>query len=201
MNKRMFIVTFMIILILLNATGCTKKIDLYEEYNMIEKVAEALIIDDFDKDFMEEKRELIEDSIKIHEITEIDTEIYLLYSYRYKITQSVDKLVNDEFYFMGLNVIHRNNTPLGYKLMGGGGGGGDIQSTPITMYATGNKMYGLIQNREAAKLIIEFNDGEVISYDVNEKDYYLIIREDSENAFSKKVYVLDKNENVIYKFE
>lgn len=199
--KKNHILFFIGILLLLNMVGCTKKIDITQEHDKIMNVAETLIINDFDEHKLDFTRELIEGSIRIHTITEIDGEVYILYSYNYNITESEDEFVSDEFYEIGLNVIHKAGSKYGYKLMGGGGGGGDLQSTPITAHGIGNILYGLILDDKVSKLIIEYKDDKVISYDTEGQDYYLVIRDDTEELIQSNITVLDKDGNIIFKFD
>lgn len=199
--KKNHILFFLALFFILNMVGCTKKIDIIQEHDKIMTVAETLIINNFDEHKLDFTRELIEESIRMYTITEIDGEVYMLYAYNYNITESEDEFVSDEFYEIGLNVIHKDSSKYGYKLMGGGGGGGDLQSTPITVHGTGNKLYGLIQDDKVSKLIIEYKDGKVISYDTEGQDYYLVIRDDTEELIHSNITVLDKDGNIIFKFD
>jgi len=196
-----YILFFIALFLILNIVGCTKKVNITQEHDKIMNVAKKLIINDFDEHKLDITRKLIEESIKIHTITEIDDEIYILYSYNYNITESEEEFISDEFYEIGLNVIYKDSSKYGYKLMGGGGGGGDLQSTPITVHGIGNKLYGLIQDEKVSKLLLEYQDGEIISYDIEGKDYYLVIREDTEELIPCNITVLDKDNNIIFKFD
>lgn len=200
MRKILVFVTFMLFF-LLCITGCEEKIDLDEEYDEIMEVAEDLVIEDFEEEKMDFIRKLIVDSVKVHTVTEIEDEVYILYSYNFNITESEDEFLSDKFYEMGLEVIKKDSSKYGYRLAGGGGGGGDLQTTPLTRQGTNNKIYGLIQDERISNLQVEYVDGKTISYDTTDKDYYLIVREDTEELINSKITAFDKEGNEVFKFE
>ncbi|MTI47682.1 hypothetical protein [Sporosalibacterium faouarense] len=191
-----------IVITIITLVSCTPKIDLVKEKKDIESVAKDLIIDDFKPEFADMETKLIPESVKIHEIMDLDDYVYMLYSYNYKVvdvknesnTENEDFMKSKDYYLMQLRVIQKDNSsPLGYKLMGGGGGGGTVQDSPFTASGSGNKVYGLINNNKVAKIAAEYKDGRVITQNVENKDYFFIYRYDKEDVSFPSFKAYDKN--------
>lgn len=197
-RKLTTVILFLFILLVIS--GCEKKIDLSEEYDKIMDVAEALVIESFEEEKMDFIRELIVDSVKVHTVTEIDDQVYMLYSYNYDIIESEDEFLSDMFYEIGLNVIEKDGSQYGYSISGRGSGG-DLQTTPFTRNGSNNKLYGLIQDARIDSLLVEYIDGEIITYDTEGRDYYLIVREDTYDLINCSITAFDKVGNEVFRFD
>lgn len=190
MRKQVLFVILMMF-VLISITGCQDKIDLAEEYDEIMDAAEDLVLDHIDA---EEMNAVGKVSVKIHTVTEINDEVYMLYTYDYNTTNFKEK-----FYGVGFCEIRKDDSDYGYELSGSYGGSPGPSSEPISIAASNNKVWGFIQDKRVSRLMVEYSDDKVINYDTEGYNYYIIVRDDTDDLIDYEITAFDENDNVIFR--
>ncbi|MBC9784985.1 hypothetical protein H1S01_10740 [Heliobacterium chlorum] len=184
------------------------KIDLQKELPDIRNAAPNLIKSEFDKTSMVTmKKEIVENSIKIHEIGIINNNAYILYSLNYNVTTCLDKnsreefenIKNKTFYSMGMLKLEKNNS-FSYNVTEGASCGGDIDSSAITVQGVDNAIFGLICDPRVTRVVITYNDGRNTVLDTINKDYYIHFIENAKGDSFTEVKAFDKNGNIMFGF-
>jgi len=199
---------YLILFFLILLSGCSQFSQMTtEDFPVIKSKVATLIKEEFDKeDLKPEIQEMVPHSLKVHQIFNIEDNVYALVSYKYKVIglrnanatnkKDLEFMKNQTYYRVWLRKVERDRSAVGYKLTGGTGGGGEIPPlSPITFTGTEKWIFGLILNPKVTKVTVLFADGKTFSQNTNGKDYYFIHRTDNIEAKIKEVKSFDSEGN------
>lgn len=178
-----------------------------QEYSKIKEQVPQLLIKEINKnDNRPEEIRVIPDSVKVHDILQMADKTYVFGIYKFYNVDTTNNAAysfssepnsNNIFYALFFRVVEREGSNT-YKLLGGATCEGDYDpKAPFLIGGSENIIWGINQTKFLETIKITYSDNKTIDYNVYNKKYFVLYREDDPDKKIEKVLYYDNNNHII----